>query len=71
MKTALMKMELVFWDATIPLLSESPLIRSCVRQAYRLTHEKNLAWIPTLILIASILGMATGYAIGMTGVFSW
>lgn len=71
MKAAWMKMELVFWDATIPLLSESTIVRKLVRQGYHLIHDKNLAWLPTIVLVSSFLGILTGYILGATGVIVW
>jgi len=71
MKTALLKMELAFWDTTISLMTESPIIRSCVRVGYQLVHQGGIVWLPTLILAASILGMATGYLLGASGMITW
>ena len=63
MKVILGKIELYFWDAVIPLLSESQLVRSSVREVHNFyVTRKN--WYLLLILSWAGIALVAGFFLG-------
>jgi hypothetical protein len=61
MHTIAKRIELFFWDTTIPLLSESEFIRRIVKRFYQLYNQcKGDLWIALLILTFGMVGLVVG-----------
>jgi hypothetical protein len=55
------RIELFFWNTTIPLLSESELIRNLVKQFYKLYYQfKSDLWVALLVLTCGMMGLVVG-----------
>ena len=63
-KPILHQIELSFWDAFIPLLNKSPLIRYFVPRIYRLIHLKDFQDTVKYSLLLAIIGFILGFVIG-------
>ena len=61
MQTIAKRIELFFWDTTIPLLSESVMIRTGVKQFYQFYNRyKKDAWIIFPIFASGAVGLIIG-----------
>ena len=61
MHTIAKRIELFFWDTTIPLLSESEYIRKIVKHFYKLYNQyMGDLWIALLILTCGMMGLVVG-----------
>ncbi len=61
MQTIAKRIELFFWDTTIPLLSESVMIRNSVKHSYQFYNKyKKDAWIILPIFASGALGLIVG-----------
>lgn len=58
------QLELSFWNAFIPLMHRSPLIRFIVPRIYRLLHIQEFRQTLRLTLLLSILGLILGFTLG-------
>ena len=56
------KIEISFWDITIPLLSESSFVRSSLKKVYQISQRK-LIWGSCYILTWGGIGLVTGIAL--------
>jgi hypothetical protein len=63
-KPILHQIELSFWDAFIPLLNKSLLIRYFVPRIYRLIHLKEFQDTVKYSLVLAILGLLLGFVLG-------
>ena len=63
-KPILHQLELSFWDAFIPLLNKSPLVRFFVPRFYRLLHTKEFQATVKYALILAIFGLILGFVLG-------
>ncbi|HPH96143.1 MAG TPA: hypothetical protein PKW33_05550 [Anaerolineaceae bacterium] len=64
MKKMIQKMELAFWDRVIPLLSDSPLVRSSIQKGYALAQEKPAIMSSLLIGFIGASGLLIGVCLG-------
>jgi hypothetical protein len=61
MHTITKRIELFFWDTTIPLLSESEFIRNMVKRFYKMYNQyKSDLWIALLVLTCGMMGLVVG-----------
>ena len=59
------QLELSFWSFTIPLLSESKLLRSILPVLYRLSRKEHLAYAARIGLFWSLSGFLVGLVLGV------
>jgi hypothetical protein len=57
----LYRVELLFWDFAIRLLSQSSLTRSFLRKAYGLTRTSELTSLAILMGVSGLVGLLCGY----------
>ncbi len=57
------KIELSFWDVTIPLLSQSAFVRKSLQNAYTIVQRK-LLWGSIFVFSWGALGLVTGFTLG-------
>ena len=57
------KIELTFWKVTIPLLSESRLVRSAYKNVYVIAQRKEV-WGSLVVFSFGAAGLITGYFLG-------
>ena len=58
--------ELAFWNAVIPLLSESALVRGSLREVHHLYTSRN-NWLLYLILSWAAMALVIGFILGRSG----
>ena len=63
-KPILHQLELNFWDAIIPLLNKSPLVRFFVPRIYRLLHIKEFQDTIKYSMVLAIFGLLLGFILG-------
>jgi hypothetical protein len=63
-KPILHQLELSFWDAIIPLLNKSPLIRYLAPRVYLMLHLKEFQNTVKYSLILTIIGLMFGFVLG-------
>ena len=63
-KPILHQLELSFWDAIIPLLNKSPLIRYLAPRVYRVLHLKEFQNTVKYSLVLTVLGFMLGFVFG-------
>ncbi|HEX7433380.1 MAG TPA: hypothetical protein VF326_06960 [Anaerolineaceae bacterium] len=56
------KIEISFWDITIPLLSESSFVRSSLKRVYQISQRK-LIWGSFYVFTWGGIGLVTGIAL--------
>jgi hypothetical protein len=59
------RMELSFWSVTIPLLSESKLLRILLPALYRLSRKEQISYLARVGLIWSLSGFLVGLVLGV------
>jgi len=59
------QLELSFWTYTIPLLSESKILRSMLPALYRLSRKEHLAYAARIGLFWSLSGFLVGLVLGV------
>lgn len=57
----LYRVELLFWDFAIRLLSQSSLTRSFLRKVYGLTRTSELTSLAILMGVSGLVGLLSGY----------
>ena len=65
MKQLFKRIELVFWDAVIPLLSESQFVRGSLKEVHDLYTRKN-NWFLYMVLSWAALALIIGFILGRT-----
>ena len=55
------RVELFFWNFAIRALSQSDFARSCIKEAYKLTHETKTGSLGILLGISGFAGLLSGY----------
>jgi hypothetical protein len=65
MKRLYKRFELAFWNAVIPLLSESQFVRGSLREVHDLYNRKNY-WFLYLVISWAGLALIIGFIIGRT-----
>ena len=63
-KPILHQLELSFWDAFIPLLDKSSLIRYLAPRFYRLLHLKEFQDTVKYSLLLTVIGLMLGFVLG-------
>jgi hypothetical protein len=63
-KVLLQQIEISFWDAFIPLMYQSRLVRFIAPRVYLMLHNKELRKTLGLILASATLGLAAGFIWG-------
>ena len=59
------RLEISFWDAFIPLMHKSPLVRFLVPRILSLIHLPEFRQIVKLSLLLTILGLILGFLLGV------
>lgn len=67
------KLELLFWNIAISLMTSSRLFRCFIRKAYTIsrTNNKSLVWLPPLLFLWGCTGLLTGFILGLLGLKLW
>ncbi len=67
------RLELLFWNIVIPLMTYSGFFRGCVRHAYAIsrTDSKSLVWLPPQVFIWGCTGLLAGFILGLLGLRLW
>jgi hypothetical protein len=55
------RIELLFWDFAIQMLSQSKLMRTFLRKGYQLANTSEITSLGILMGISGIVGLITGY----------
>ena len=57
----LSRVELLFWDFAIRVLSQSSVTRAFLRKAYGLTHASEVTSLGILMGVSGFVGLVSGY----------
>jgi hypothetical protein len=70
MKRLFKRIELAFWDAIIPLLSESQFVRGSLKEVHDLYTGKN-NWFLYLVISWAAVALIIGFILGHTRILFW